>query len=202
MGILRKIYRITDLDYAGVILRQGINRELAIFFASIPLLSVLLLPLIPILGFRYWIYLLGILIYSVLFLPAYLMPYARCFKIDSEANKIYYLEEHFFLFFRPQKPWLELLPNPKGYARPISTVRLLKIDQYNRIKLLNSENSSMFPDLVFPDLYELTRAIVRMYRVMDAEVLVKPWEGNYGNPYPYLERKLKDAQVAFTKEKP
>ncbi|MEB3224588.1 MAG: hypothetical protein VKJ86_02155 [Synechococcus sp.] len=163
-----------------------------------PTLAIILWPISDFLGYRYAVYLVGLFAYTFIFFPFYLMPYARYLKVDADANQIIYFEANLIHFFRPGQPWFEFLPQPKLYVLNIPQLKTLHVTQYDTLRLLGNQEKPLFPDFKFDNIYELTRTVVRISPLVDAEVLVNPWEGNYGNPYTYLRRKLKGANITFS----
>ncbi|MBV5260632.1 hypothetical protein FLX56_19655 [Synechococcus moorigangaii CMS01] len=198
MGIYKKVYRIQSISPSDLVLKQGIDKITAIILAFVPTLAIILWPIADFLGYRYVIYLAGLFVYTFLFFPFYLMPYARYLKVDADANQIIYFEAYLLHLFKPGRPWLQFLPQPKVYALAIPKLKTLQVPQYDTIRFLGRNEKQLLPDFKFENIYELTRTVVRISPLIEAQVLVNPWEGNYSNPYTYLRRKLKGANIMFS----
>ncbi|BAW95523.1 hypothetical protein NIES970_04310 [[Synechococcus] sp. NIES-970] len=197
MAIYKKVYKIQSVSPSELVLKQGIDKITAIILAFIPSLAIVLWPLSNFLGYRYAVYLAGLFIYTFLFFPFYLMPYARYLKVDADANQVIYFEAYLVHFLKPGYPWFQFLPQPKVYILAIPKFKTLQVTQYDTIRFLGSGEKQIFPDFKFTNIYELTRTVVRMSPLLNASILVNPWEGNYSNPYAYLRRKLKEANIMF-----
>ena len=197
MGLYKRVYRIQSLSPSDLVLKQGIDKNTAIILAFVPTLAIILWPISDFLGYRYAVYLVGLFIYTFIFFPFYLMPYARYLKVDADANQIIYLEAYLVQLFKRGRPWFQFLPQPKVYALKIPQLKALHVTQYDTLRFLGKGEKILFPDFKFDNIYELTRAVVRIFPLIEAEVWVNPWEGNYGNPYTYLRRKLKGANIMF-----
>lgn len=205
LEMLRKIYHIIEVSYSGIVLRQGIDHQRAIILGYVPFVLVLFLLLeniFPLLGDRPYIHVIAIIIYCVFFIPNYLMPYARSLKIDLRQQKIIFIEDYLFQFSVPHAAWLTLAPSPRIYTFEVTELNCIYVQSYNTIQLLTHDQQLMFPDFVFKDIYEMTRTILKMYPLFEeVTVRVKPWEGNFANPYTYLERKLKNGNISFEVQK-